>query len=158
MFPSTRSERAVDSAPSRRPFSRDVQESLPQGFVGRHVDMVWTSASSCAEAAPHGGGCHLWSCDGWLPHGLAVNVLRGRVWLQVSQLTLLVFWYGYVGTSGGHQYNLVNMIVGLKPKRRMIALTGDNGVGKSTVALAVARYLADRHVFPHGVHFLSYVP
>jgi hypothetical protein len=38
--------------------------------------------------------------------------------------------------------------------RRLISLVGDDGMGKSSVASAVGKYLYDREIFPHGIIFV----
>ncbi len=38
--------------------------------------------------------------------------------------------------------------------RRLVSITGPEGIGKTTVATAVAHYLAVRQRFPGGVYFV----
>ncbi|EQC27337.1 hypothetical protein SDRG_14861 [Saprolegnia diclina VS20] len=41
------------------------------------------------------------------------------------------------------------------PSQRLLTIRGSPGIGKSTCALKVAHYLAERHVYEHGVFFVS---
>ncbi|KDO33555.1 hypothetical protein SPRG_19189 [Saprolegnia parasitica CBS 223.65] len=41
------------------------------------------------------------------------------------------------------------------PSQRLLTIRGSPGIGKSTCALKVGHYLAERHVYEHGVFFVS---
>eukprot|EP00753_Platysulcus_tardus_P003470 PLAT12458.18.p1 GENE.PLAT12458.18~~PLAT12458.18.p1 ORF type:complete len:1521 (+),score=744.58 PLAT12458.18:631-4563(+) len=38
--------------------------------------------------------------------------------------------------------------------RRLVTITGDIGMGKTSLAVAVSNYIAERQMFPDGVHFI----
>jgi len=52
--------------------------------------------------------------------------------------------------------DVVSALTHALPARRMISLTGPGGIGKTTVALAIAGALADQ--YEHGAHFVDLAP
>ena len=53
----------------------------------------------------------------------------------------------------GREVDMYNIIT-LLQKRALVTVTGERGMGKSAVVIAVMRYLAERNVFEHGAVYV----
>ncbi|RLN95106.1 hypothetical protein BBJ28_00000095 [Nothophytophthora sp. Chile5] len=119
----------------------------------------------------HAETCPLWSSDE-MPQAIEVNFAEKTCtcnastqhyvfsdisvgkWVDVSPSNKFSKTLPAVSTSFVGREQELHMLAELVNTRRFVTLRGPPGIGKSTLSIKLAHFLADRNAFPDGVAFI----
>ncbi|KAJ0411079.1 hypothetical protein ATCC90586_008054 [Pythium insidiosum] len=151
---------AFDTARVRVEADLQIPENEGNKFILLESSQV--HADSCplcsADDAPHvievnAATLELCSCHAGNAQFVFADISAGK-WVDVSPTNRFAKTLPAIPESFVGREHELHMVAGLTTSQRFVTLRGPPGIGKSTLSIRLAHFLAERNVFPDGVAFI----